>query len=232
MRKTIVLQCHYCSIDYAAREDQKHRSRFCSRSCLGKSLAGNKRNKKRASVVKTCSQCTKEFTVKFSRIKSANYCSQSCSAKGSLTQRIVKCKICEKDFSVIHSRINTAKYCSRQCYNANRRKTSKESRTCQTCSKEYPATKNSGKKYCSIQCCNKQKIKDGAPSFAAVRANMKKAGEISQCERCGFKEYPHILGIHHKDRDRNNNIRQNLEVLCPNCHSLEHLSHVCHGFKE
>jgi 5-methylcytosine-specific restriction endonuclease McrA len=94
------------------------------------------------------------------------------------------------------------------------------------------ANQSTNKKYCSIQCCNKQKIKDGAPSFAAVRANMKKAGEITKCERCGYNKYPSILGIHHKDRNRKNNHRENLEVLCPNCHSIEHLVHVCHGFKE
>lgn len=43
-----------------------------------------------------------------------------------------------------------------------------------------------------------------------------------QCERCGFKEYPEIIQVHHKDRDRDNNDILNLEILCPNCHMLEH----------
>jgi 5-methylcytosine-specific restriction endonuclease McrA len=25
---------------------------------------------------------------------------------------------------------------------------------------------------------------------------------------------------------------ENLEVLCPNCHSIEHAKHICHGFTE
>lgn len=232
MRKYIILKCQNCSIDYTAREDQKNRSRFCSRQCIGKFMSGNKRSSKKKSVDKKCSYCQCKFTVNNYRKDSAKYCSITCSRKGSLTQRLITCIVCQKEFGVIHARINTAKYCSQICYKKNRKVIDKESRICFTCGIYYAATKRSGKKYCSIQCCNKQKIKDGAPSFAAVRANMKKAGEINICERCGYKEHPHILGIHHKDRDRSNNQRNNLEVLCPNCHILEHLSHTCHGFQE
>jgi len=55
---------------------------------------------------------------------------------------------------------------------------------------------------------------------------------IKSCERCGYDAVPKILGVHHKDRNRNNNEIFNLEVLCPNCHSLEHNKHIAHGFKE
>lgn len=55
---------------------------------------------------------------------------------------------------------------------------------------------------------------------------------LSACERCGFDRDKAILGVHHKDRDRHNNELTNLEVLCPNCHSMEHAKHVAHGFTE
>ena len=51
---------------------------------------------------------------------------------------------------------------------------------------------------------------------------------ITQCQRCGYNNEPLILGIHHKDRNRHNNDISNLEILCPNCHSLEHLKHIAH----
>lgn len=46
-----------------------------------------------------------------------------------------------------------------------------------------------------------------------------------QCTRCGWHEKnPHTgkvpLQIHHKDGNCLNNTEENLEVLCPNCHSL------------
>lgn len=46
--------------------------------------------------------------------------------------------------------------------------------------------------------------------------------EIGECERCGWDEDIIILEIHHIDRNRTNNDKSNLELLCPNCHRLEH----------
>lgn len=45
------------------------------------------------------------------------------------------------------------------------------------------------------------------------------------CERCGWDKINPItnkstLQIHHKDGNYKNNSKENLEVLCPNCHSL------------
>lgn len=44
----------------------------------------------------------------------------------------------------------------------------------------------------------------------------------SVCERCGWDK--HIAGIvvHHKDRDRENQSLDNLEVICACCHAIEH----------
>lgn len=44
-----------------------------------------------------------------------------------------------------------------------------------------------------------------------------------RCGRCHFDSVPEILVIHHKDRNRQNNTLDNLEVLCPNCHAIEHI---------
>ena len=46
-----------------------------------------------------------------------------------------------------------------------------------------------------------------------------------KCELCGWGEINPFtnkipLQIHHKDSDYTNNIEENLQVLCPNCHSL------------
>jgi predicted HNH restriction endonuclease len=37
--------------------------------------------------------------------------------------------------------------------------------------------------------------------------------------------------IHHKDRDRDNNAMENLAVLCPNCHAIEHMKENKEGWK-
>lgn len=42
-----------------------------------------------------------------------------------------------------------------------------------------------------------------------------------KCNRC---DYDNVLAleVHHKDKNRSNNDISNLEILCANCHSIEH----------
>ncbi len=42
------------------------------------------------------------------------------------------------------------------------------------------------------------------------------------CTRCGYNEHKAAIVVHHKDRDRTNDSLLNLEVLCANCHAIEH----------
>lgn len=45
------------------------------------------------------------------------------------------------------------------------------------------------------------------------------------CERCGQSIDVSVRGTwagHHKDHNRANNIKENLEVLCKKCHQIEH----------
>lgn len=44
--------------------------------------------------------------------------------------------------------------------------------------------------------------------------------ENAKCERCGSINN---LLVHHKDKDRTNNDKGNLEVICKSCHQEEHL---------
>ena len=47
--------------------------------------------------------------------------------------------------------------------------------------------------------------------------------EEKKCSKCGLSEWNNVklpLELHHKDGNRNNNSRDNLELLCPNCHSI------------
>ena len=43
--------------------------------------------------------------------------------------------------------------------------------------------------------------------------------DFSKCSICGFS---HLVDIHHKDHNKSNNTKENLVVLCPNCHMLVH----------
>lgn len=45
--------------------------------------------------------------------------------------------------------------------------------------------------------------------------------EVGKCEICGFSD-KRILIMHHRDENKRNNKRENLLLLCPNCHTLIH----------
>jgi len=103
---------------------------------------------------------------------------------------------------------------------------------CHHCHKEFFDSPSVKRKFCSVACNSKTRKETFKPSFTTVRKAMIARGLLIKCERCDFDEFPQILGVHHKDRNRNNNDMSNLEVLCPNCHSMEHMKHTPHGFKE
>jgi ribosomal protein L34E len=84
------------------------------------------------------------------------------------------------------------------------------------------------RKYCSRNCAFSLENWIKTPSFTTVRKYMIKRNMIEKCENCGYDEFPHILGVHHKDENRENNSIENLAVLCPICHSLAHNKHICH----
>ena len=110
---------------------------------------------------------------------------------------------------------------------------------CLNCGKQFKPSRNSTGKYCSLQCQqdyqHKQRViawkngetngLSGEYSLAKYirRYMLEKAGH--RCERCGWCEVHPVTGkspleVHHKDGNYLNNSEDNLEVLCPNCHSL------------
>ena len=189
-------------------------------------MSGIKRSHLRA--VKQCNHCQSEFSVANYRKDSALYCSRKCLALASRSKFTTKCEVCETIFTHISSRANKAKYCGTKCYNKAQRDRGSVEYTCAHCAKKFNGAPSHKRKYCSRGCVNKAKKSDWAPKFTTVRKQMLRRGLINECQKCGFNSAPHILGVHHKDRNRNNNKMDNLEVLCPNCHSLEHNKHICH----
>lgn len=110
--------------------------------------------------------------------------------------------------------------------------------TCLYCGKlfvKYPASNG---KYCSKECAalhkKQQYIKDwkegridGTTSYTCSQfvRNYMLAKCGYKCEKCGWGEINTFTGksplqIHHLDGNSENNTEENLQVLCPNCHSL------------
>ena len=177
----------------------------------------------------TCGHCKKQYSVPAYRQAITKYCSRRCSALAARTQIKADCQICGKAFEHISSRCNTAKYCSRKCYYKAMHLVGSVEYRCHHCHKKFRSPPSHKRKYCSRACNGKSRRETWQPKRTTLRRGMQRRQLLNECARCGYNAVPAILGIHHKDRNHDNNRASNLEVLCPNCHSIEHLKHITHG---
>lgn len=107
-------------------------------------------------------------------------------------------------------------------------------RNCLECGKDLQRQKI----YCSRPCADKHRNKDLAQNHARKVNNTKFTKDTSVnrrhkellieerghvCEQCKLATWQDVLitlEMEHIDGDRTNNTKQNLKLLCPNCHSL------------
>lgn len=175
-----------------------------------------------------CLMCGQECYVPKHRLSTFKYCSNSCKHKSNVIKITANCACCGNKFTHISSRCNKAKYCSRKCFYRSQIGRGETKYTCAHCDIEFYDSASHKRKFCSRKCVGKSVRANWHPSFMTVRKKMKKENMIQFCEICGYKEFPDILGVHHKDRNRKNNNQNNLLVVCPLCHSLIHHKHICH----
>jgi len=181
-------------------------------------------------ISKTCLTCSSIFCVPAYRYNTAKFCSYKCMGQSSRKTFEKECEICSSVFTFIATRIDKAKYCSRICYYKSMSKKGSVKQICKNCNSEFlksPCKKN--KKFCSKECLTNHTKNTYKDSFSSVRAFLKRSGRLSKCQICGFDSVPEIMGVHHIDRNRKNNNIENLMVLCPNCHSIEHRKHIPHS---
>lgn len=157
----------------------------------------------------------------------------------------VNCLHCNCEFLAKNSELKRgrAKYCSLKCVGASsqkRKKTKENNCICNFCKKEFYRAENkkknssSGFQFCKRECKDKaQRLESGFNSIHPshystgkyVKYRTKALSElINECNRCGYKENILALQVHHIDGNRKNNLLKNLEILCANCHVIEHLS--------
>jgi hypothetical protein len=137
----------------------------------------------------------------------------------------ITCETCKKEFYVMPERLkrkNLPKFCSQKCY-------------IKTGDKNPFWGKKHTKKSIIKMVNNPSRysFKEGLKNYNNIRFpetfigstpywwSHHKLRKSKICERCGFDKFE-ILNIHHKDRNVKNNSIENIEILCPNCHMLEH----------
>ena len=99
---------------------------------------------------------------------------------------------------------------------------------CAYCGKEVYRTKSqieknqSGHYYCSVECGNKHKnlLRKESGEWDESTNYRKRAFDNYEhkCLICGWNEDEDILEVHHIDENHDNNVLDNLCIICPICH--------------
>lgn len=207
-KENIPCECENCNKIFGISKSDAYRvfkgtknKRFCSRSCLGEYKTKTQRKEV------CCKNCGKAFMKHLSAISDNNFCSKSCAGT-------FNGKVHPKRTKKIRNVIN-----------------------CETCKSPI---KDANKKYCSLSCfykhikeTNIKQWTDGKLAATTGRTLnirqfvrnflIEQAG--NKCSKCGWNVIHSVtkrcpLEINHIDGNPSNNDISNLEVLCPNCHSL------------
>ncbi len=155
------------------------------------------------------------------------------------------CQECSIEFTTFSAwiRVSGGKFCSLQCSQKGRTKrpVTIMSSICQECGEKYSFRKGgrvSGTKYCTRSC----QVKARARLFSGPNSPRWKGGtskrtsaahsvarcrvkEIGRCEKCGSID--NLQGHHKQSHSKFPELREdpnNIEVLCSQCHALEHPS--------
>lgn len=156
------------------------------------------------------------------------------------------CLQCNKEIFVEQKEVNRGygKFCNRNCsakFNGKQRTEDlKPNVTCAFCDKKFYKNLSGQQKSKSglYFCCREHKdlaqciggIQEIMPDHYGTGKNddcrvyrrIAFLHKKEACERCGYNQHKAALVIHHKDRNRLNIKIDNLEVLCANCHAIEH----------
>lgn len=157
-------------------------------------------------IEQNCLNCQKKFNARSQDIKRGfgKFCCQSCA---SIYNRALDpkpepntiCAFCHQDFYMSESKKKNSKSGLRFC-----------------CRKHKDIAQQIG----GVTGMQLPHYKTGITYYRNKTLNNKPP----VCERCSYDKNIAAIIVHHIDRNRENNNINNLEVLCANCHAIEHWS--------
>jgi len=186
-----------------------------------------------------CLECGREFETRQAYVNrgQGKFCSLSCSAKYSGRRRTsgvgVVCTQCKSPLRKKPHLVGKIAnfFCSRGCKAAYER--IKET-NCLNCGQLLDRNQ---KRYCSFGCMHEYKYRqfivewkaggsggDGEYLSGHVRRYLFEKAD-SRCQKCGWSEKNPVTGlvpltVNHKNGNPEDHREENLELICPNCHSL------------
>lgn len=178
---------------------------------------------------KICPNCNKDFisqTKYINRAKRLNkslFCSRKCRNESLRIERVVKlCVKCEKNFESLTS--ENRKFCSSSCSATffNLRRTITKLANCLNCNNQVNDKRC---KFCSQKCFISYRINKKVNTGEASSNTIKKfllrtyGHHCFKCRNTQWNNIPITLELEHKDGNSENNSLENVELLCPNCHS-------------
>lgn len=154
----------------------------------------DKSGRKRNGILARCVHCKSRFPTRTDQ--PAKFCSRECVARSRMRRTLVRCAWCSSSFH---------------------RKKSQQKKS------------KSGLFFCSRKCKERAQSLDGLqelwlPHFGS-RSSYRSQFDLNslKCSRCGYSEFSCGIDIHHIDKDRGNNEKENLVPLCASCHRALHM---------
>lgn len=152
-----------------------------------------------------------------------------------IIDKVISCITCGKETT-------NPKYCSSRCsaLDNNAKRVKIREFLCLNCNTQFSYRRSGGNKFCNMKCAGEYNRKQSIINWLSGNVvgwtgqarNLKrfireylKGSRGSACIKCGWDERHPVDGnslteINHIDGDAENCVPENLEILCPNCHSM------------
>ena len=136
------------------------------------------------------------------------------------------CLECEKKFPAYSKQKKP--FCSSEC----RESHYYEILDCANCGAEVRKRKSKlgAEVFCGLDCLGQYRRVDKSGKQAGSKKVARRIfrEKIGECQECG-ESRDFTLCVHHKDGDNKNDVEENWEVLCANCHRSRHLKFRADG---